>query len=344
MAVVMVTGGSGLIGSNVSRKLVQEGHKVILVDNRKDTRLIPDLVDSTEIIPADILDLASLTEIMGDLKVERVVHLAALMGSWYDTHPIMCYQVNLGGTLNVLEAARANYVKRVVLGSSRGVIGKVEGTKYGYPAFEPVNEDYIGPRRPLAVMKVACEFMGLIYSRNQWVDTAALRFGDIYCPERLVKGAQIQAGVFTDMILNAYLGRPTDITSSGDEVIDPIYVKDCAHAVVLACFAENLKHRIYNIGSGHGVIIREAAEIIKKVFPSAMIKFGTDFFTFAQGMDANYCVLDITRAKEDLRFKPNYSLEDGIKDFVGHIEFFRKHGVDLLSGQSTYTAEYTPRQ
>ena len=68
------------------------------------TRLIPDLVDSIEMIPADILDLASLIEIMGDLKVERVIHMAAIMGSWYDTHPIMCYQVDLGGTLNVLEA------------------------------------------------------------------------------------------------------------------------------------------------------------------------------------------------------------------------------------------------
>ena len=151
------------------------------------------------------------------------------------------------------------------------MIGKVEGTKYGYPTYDPVNEDYIGPRRPLSVMKVACEFMGLIYSRNQWVDTAALRFGDIYCPERLVKGAQVQASVFTDMILNAYLGRPTDITSSGDEMIDPIYAKDCAHAVVLACFAENLKHRIYNIGSGHGIIIREAAAVIKNVFSNAVI-------------------------------------------------------------------------
>jgi len=265
--------GSGLLGSHVSRELVHQGHEVIMVDNRKDTRLIPDLIDRIELIPADILDLASLIEITRDFQVERVVHMAAVMGNWYDEHPIMSCKVNFEGTLNVLEAARANHVKRMVFASSRGVVGKVDGTKYGSPIFEPINEDYISPRRPYSVMKVACEFMGLIYSRNRWVDCAALRFGDFYCPERLIKGTRRQADFFNDIILNASLGRPTKIKTGGDEMIDPIYVKDCAHATVLACFAASLQHRVYNIASGQRMTLKKAVEGIRSVFPNSVVDF-----------------------------------------------------------------------
>lgn len=340
MAVIMVTGGSGLLGSHVCRELVQEGHGIIMVDNRRDTRLIPDLVDRIEVIPADILDLSSLIEIMGDFKVERVIHMAAVMGNWYDTHPIMSYQVNFGGTLNVLEAARANHLKRAVLASTRGVIGKVEGTKYGYPTFEPINEDHIDPRRAYSVMKVACEFMGQIYSRNKWVSTATLRFGDFYCPERLIKGTRRGADFFNDMILNAYLGQPTNYASSGEEMVDAIYVKDCAQAIVKACFAENIKYGVYNIGSGYRLTLKEAAGVIKRVFPGAVVNFGSGFGYAAAGADANYCLLDISRAKEDLGYKPKYSLEDGVKDYVVHLEFLKKHGIDLFAKQPTTGAEY----
>lgn len=109
-------------------------------------------------------------------------------------------------------------------------------------------------------------------------------------------------------------GQQTSIPCGGDEKDDMIYVKDVAHAIVTASFATNLKSRVFNIGTGTGYTLGDLAEAIKKVIPGSAfdIAGGLDYMN----MGNIYCVMDTTRAKEELKFSHQFNLEDGVSDYI----------------------------
>jgi UDP-glucose 4-epimerase len=116
------------------------------------------------------------------------------------------------------------------------------------------------------------------------------------------------------MIENAMTGKPTRISRGGDERDDVIYVKDYANAVVLACFAQPVKHHIFNIGSGQGYSLHDFANAIKKIYPEAIFEIGPGLDY--RNMPGRYCVMDFSRAKAELGFTPKFSVDDGVRDYV----------------------------
>ena len=142
---VLITGGMGVIGAEASRKFVREGHRPVLYSRHRDESLIRDILDKVDIELGSILDRARLAEVLKSRGITHVVHTAAYISALSAKHPAESVEINVMGTINVLEAARAANVERVVYTSAKGVYGPFRGA-YGSPAYKPVTEDH--PKDP----------------------------------------------------------------------------------------------------------------------------------------------------------------------------------------------------
>lgn len=311
---ILVTGGLGINGAWVTRQLLEQGHRPVVYENRIDTLLLPDIIDKIDIVMGDILDLAAIIRSIKKYKIQRICHLAALMPDQAEDNPLMGFQVNALGTVNILEAARIMDVERVVFTSSKGAYSAITG-EYGYPTYKPVDEDY--PTYPANSVygscKVASELMAQRYQQKYGFDVVILRFVSIYAVGKKARHGII--AIHSKMIENAMLGKTTKIARGGDEKDDVMYVKDVANSIVLACFTENLKHQVFNIGTGKLYQFQDFTNAIKKLYPEAVFEIGSGLNYMGSG-SPKYCVLDISRAKEELDYHPQFSLEEGVTDYV----------------------------
>src|SRR5207244_1755212 len=137
--------GMGVIGAETSRKFVKEGYRPVIFARHRDESLIGDIVDRVDIELGDVLDMPRILQAIKKHKVTHVVHSAAFVGAVSAANPALSVQVNVMGLVNVLEAARALDVKRVVYTSSKGIYGPALG-EYGAPTYKPVAEDH--PKNP----------------------------------------------------------------------------------------------------------------------------------------------------------------------------------------------------
>ncbi len=149
---VLITGGMGVIGAEATRKFVLEGHRPVIYARRRDERLIADLLDQVEIELGDITDAGRLTEVLKKHAITHVVHAAGYMSAPSAANVPMGIQVNVMGTVNVLEAARQLGIERVVYTSAKGVYGPFRGVD-GYPTYQPVREDH--PKTPARIYDCA---------------------------------------------------------------------------------------------------------------------------------------------------------------------------------------------
>ncbi len=317
---VLITGGLGVIGSWVTKQLVDQGVRAVTYSRHVDTMLVKDVVDKIEMVRGDILDMPMLLRTIKEHKIQRICHLAGTLGEISQTNPWHGFQINAVGTLNVLEAARIMEVERVVFTSSMAVFAPFTGD-YAYPKYRLVNEDY--PKLPISsrngvygTAKLASELLCYHYNQMHWVDYVALRFSPLYGIGRLVRHGRI--ALFNKMIENAMLGQPTTVLQGGDERTDLLYVKDAANSIVLACFAQKLKDRVFNIGTSEGYKLEDVASAIKKIYPEAVFEIGKGLDPINIG--SGYCIFDISRAKAELGYSPRFTLEGGIRDYVETME------------------------
>src|ERR1700728_3804830 len=137
---VLITGGMGVIGAETSRKFVREGHRPVIYARHRDDRLIFDITDDIDFESGDVLDWPRLLDVIKRHEVTHIVHAAAFVGAVSAANPALSIQVNVMGTVNVLEGARLFDVKRVVYTSAKGIYGPVLG-EYGPPHYKPMPED-----------------------------------------------------------------------------------------------------------------------------------------------------------------------------------------------------------
>ncbi|MBI2953726.1 MAG: NAD-dependent epimerase/dehydratase family protein [Chloroflexi bacterium] len=310
---VLVTGGLGVNGAWVVRELVAKGVRPVVIENRLDTSLIADIVNQVELAVADITDIACLIRNLKRYDVTHVLHLAALMPDQAQADPLLGFRVNAMGTVNVLEAARIVGVERVVFTSSKGVYGRVRG-EHGYPTYRPLNEDYpTNPTNVYDVAKLASEGMGFNYHQNYGLDFIALRFSTIYGPGKLARHGNIAQ--HSKIIENSMLGKPTNIAQGADERDDMVYVKDVAQGIVRACFARDLQHRVFNIGTGMGTTLVDFANAVRLFYPDASIQLGPGL-NYMGGTRGCFVIFDISRARQELGYEPVYDIQDGVEDYV----------------------------
>jgi UDP-glucose 4-epimerase len=256
----VVTGGAGFIGSHTVDRLIELGHRVVVLDDfstGKRANLARHAQSPMlDIVHCDISHgifaaLAPITEKHG--PVERIVHLAAQVSVVASVaNPLVDMQVNYGGTLHVLEYARALGVKKVVFASSAAVYGDVTEM--------PVGEDVpTKPLSPYGIDKLASEFALDYYAAVHGVATTALRFFNVYGPRQ--DPSSPYSGVISIFADRAKAGRPLTIFGDGSQTRDFVYVGDVVRAIVSA-LGDGNSRLVANVGTGLEISVRTLANTL----------------------------------------------------------------------------------
>jgi len=310
---VLITGGMGALGASVARHLVDMGIEVILFDAFEDYTLIRNIKDKAVYVQGNILNLSQLIKTVKTYNVKRIIHTVALLSK---ADPKKSIQINTEGTVNVLWAAEACRIERVVYTSSKAVYNEIS-EKHAHPHYKPVNEDYPkdNPMGIYGVTKFFGEQMGLQFHKNFGIDFVALRFSTVFGPGRLSKNPNSPMVLPCRIIENAMLGKSFTFPKGGEQKDDYIYNKDAGRGVVSACFAKNLTHRVFNIGTGVGSTLIDFAQAAQNVFPAFEFDIGPGLDHAGIGFNF-YSIYDISRGKNELGFTSQYTLEEAIKDYI----------------------------
>jgi UDP-glucuronate 4-epimerase len=306
----LVTGGAGFIGSHVCERLLRDGHRVWAFDDlndfydpqikRQNLREIQSLAKPFEFIPGDITDAAALAELFFSVKFDQVIHLAARAGVRPSLEQPALYQrVNVEGTVNLLETARKNGVKKITLASSSSVYGvnaKVPFSE-GDPIFSAIS--------PYAASKLACEALGHVYHHIYQMDVAMLRFFTVYGPRQR---PDLAIHKFTKLI---DAGRPIPVFGDGRTARDHTHISDIVEGVI-ACTQREFGFEIFNLGESETVELSRLIGLIeatlgkKAVIDRQPMQPGDVPITFA----------DIAKARARLGYQPKVKIEQGIKLFA----------------------------
>jgi len=294
---ILVTGGTGFIGSNVVGGYLKDKHEVGVVSNFSYEKR-ENLSKKAKFYKADIRNKEVLEKVFKDFKPEIVNHHAGHTGVKESVeNPSYDAEINIIGSINVFELAVKCGVRRIIFPSTGGSI-------YGEPAELPANENsLIKPISPYGVSKYCVENYLHYFKRLYGIERVILRYANVYGPRRgsLCEGSVVE--IFICKILKRE--KPT-IFGDGTQSYDFIFVEDVVRANILALDG---KEGIYNIGTGRETSLNLLIDIISKAL-GIKVKPKYDL---SRKWEVKRNILDIERAKEELGFVPQYSLEEGIR-------------------------------
>ena len=269
MALFLVTGGCGFIGSNLTHALVRRGDRVRVLDDLSGGRQqnIADLLAAqpgqVELWRGDICDAALLDRVLVD--VDYVLHQAAVPSvPWSIERPLECQRVNVDGVLQVLDAARRQgRVRRFVFAASCAAYGDLR------PDDPKREEDPVMPLSPYAAAKLAGEHLCTAYSRAYGMPTVALRYFNVFGPRQDPKGAY--AAVIPCWISQMQNGEPVYINGDGGNTRDFCFVRDVVQALILASTTTNAEAfgNAFNVGLGKATDLNELFQTIRSLVQEA---------------------------------------------------------------------------
>lgn len=249
---VLVTGGAGFIGSCLVEELIGRGCSVVILDNFSSGRKenLKGLIGSKRltIVEGDVRNRKVVDETSRGM--DAVVHLAALVGVGESVrNPFETHDINVTGTLNVLEAAVKQNVRKFVFASSAAVYGE------GNPL--PLQEEFdLRPVSPYAASKVCAEYYCKMYRDCYGLSSVVLRFFNVYGPGQ---GFNEYAGVITRFVHNGFQGEPLTVYGDGNQTRDFVNVKDVVEAIDKALMFKSSKTDIINICTGKQVTVNDVA-------------------------------------------------------------------------------------
>jgi UDP-glucose 4-epimerase len=251
---VLVTGGAGFIGSHIVEKLVSLGAKVTILDNFSTGLLsnIQSVVHAVNIFHADVRSAHSCLRATANQDI--VFHLAAFISVPESiTNPDLCYNINIDGTKNMLEACIKNNVKTFVLSSSSAVYGNKEGIC--------AETDQLDPQSPYGISKQKGESLCKEYAKSG-LNTVILRYFNVY-GERQNPNGQYAAVVakFTDLLK---AGKPLTIFGDGKQTRDFVHVSNVANANIIIAAKERISGEIFNIGTGTSINLLDLIEKLEQ--------------------------------------------------------------------------------
>ena len=297
----LVTGGAGFIGSHLVDALLSDGYQVVVLDNLSTGRLsnLKHIRDKISFYKGDIRDRETLDTAVKDCEV--IFHQAAVVSVPQTVEdPVGSAMVNEIGTLSVLESARNNNVKRVVLASSCAV--------YGDDPKLPKKENMITkPLSPYAVQKLTGEYYARLYTDLYGLETVCLRYFNVYGPRQ--DPTSPYSGVISIFMSKAVSKEAPVIYGDGKQYRDFVFVNDVVSANLLAASADEASGKIINIGTGKYVAIDNLWEMACYLC-SLSIK---PEYQPARDGDIVESVASIDQAKTVLGFNPEYSFEKGLK-------------------------------
>jgi nucleoside-diphosphate-sugar epimerase len=313
MALYLITGIAGFIGSSLAQELLQRGEQVRGVDNfstgkRENLAQVPGQIEFRE---ADVLDLDAMN--LACAGVDYVLHQAAIPSvpkSVLD--PIGSNRTNVDGTLNVLVAARDARVKRVIYAASSSV--------YGDTPTLPKHERMIAdPISPYAVAKQASERYMISFYRCYGLETVSLRYFNIFGPRQ--DPSSPYSGVLAKFITQMLAGQRPTIFGDGEQSRDFTYIDNAVEANLLACKvpAQQVAGKVFNVATGRRVTLNETFKFLQTLTSYS----GSPIYDAERSGDIKHSLADISAAEEHLGYRPRVSFEEGLRLTV---DWYRNQG------------------
>ena len=296
----LVTGGSGFIGSNVSKMLLSKGVEVVIFDNLSSGNYdnIRDL--NVTFIKGDVLDRDTISNACEGVDV--VFHLAASVGRQRSIdHPQLDSEINLIGTINVLEGMRKHGVKKIVYSSSAAIFGELQSSEIDEN--HPQNAD-----SPYGVSKLAAEKMILSYADIYEITAVCLRYFNIYGVNQRY---DLYGNVIPIFAHRLFASEPLLIYGDGSQTRDFVNVYDVARANVMAGL-EYPKTNVFNLGSGSSITINRLAEMMQEI---SGINNDIQYLPERKA-DVKHCKANANKVLENMNFKTVVTLEDGLAEYI----------------------------
>ena len=295
---ILITGGAGFIGSNIVKRLLELGHEPVVLDNLS-SGYRENLLPEVPFFEADIRDADRLIEASTECQV--ILHLAASVGNKRSIdHPQIDSEINVQGTLNVLDAARENKIHRVVFSSSAGIFGELKTL--------PIAEDHPqDPDSPYGVSKLAAEKMCLVYNKLYGMHNVCLRYFNVFGPHQRYDAYGNVIPIFANRLLKH---EPIMIFGDGQQTRDFVNVRDVANANIRAALSPEVKG-VFNIGSSTRVSINELAQLMQKNAKlESVIQYGPP-----RPGDVRDSLADISAARKAFGFEPEVEFYAGLSEY-----------------------------
>jgi len=311
----LVTGGAGFIGSHVCERLLSDGHAVWVLDDlnsfydpalkRRNLAEIQAPGRQFVFSQGDVADRSRVEQLFRAVPFDQVIHLAARAGVRPSLEEPALYQrVNVEGTANILEAARASGVAKVILASSSSVYGV--NSKVPFAETDPV----FAPISPYAASKLACEALGHVFHHVYGMDIVMLRFFTVYGPRQRPDLAIYK---FARRIA---AGQPIELFGDGSSARDYTYVTDIVDGI-MACVRQTFGYEIFNLGGSKPARLSFLVELLEAALgKKALVERKPN-----QPGDVPRTWADLSKSGRLLGYKPKVRIEEGIPLFV---DWFRQ--------------------
>lgn len=297
----VVTGGAGFIGSNIVGALLRDGVRVTVLDNLSsgyESNLLP--FPDVRFVRGDVRDPEAVGSALEGADV--VFHLAASVGNKRSIDdPVTDAEINVLGTIRVLEAARKYGVEKVVVSSSAGIFGELKTL--------PIREDHqVEPDSPYGCTKLCQEKLCLTYAKLYGIDAVALRYFNVYGPNQRFDAYGNVIPIFAFQMLR---GEPITIFGDGEQTRDFIHVDDIVQANIRAARTPSVTGA-YNIASASRITINELVRLLELSSGiTPMVSHGPE-----RPGDVRHSLADISKAQAAFGFSPTIGLEEGLRDYM----------------------------
>lgn len=305
---VLVTGGAGFIGSHIATRLVAEGHEVVAFDNLTSGKRenLEHLAGKVELVVGDVRDAAALVDVSRGCAV--AFHQAAIVSVPYSVdHPQETHDVNIQGTLNVLHAAKANGVKRVVFACSAAVYGE-EPESPKVETMRPV------PVSPYGIEKLTGEHYLDVWNRLYGVETVSLRYFNVFGERQDPRSPY--SGVISIFVDRALKGTGVTMFGDGGQTRDFVYVGNVVDANMLAAFTPGIGGSNFNVGCGGQTTLLELLAMIEEIVGA---KVERTHNAPRQG-DIRESVANIGKIRAKLGYEPKVGVQEGLRRLIASLK------------------------
>lgn len=297
----LVTGGAGFIGSNLVKQLLSDGHQIVVLDNLSSGYIsnimsFPDL----HFIEGDIRNETAVAEAVKGCEV--VFHLAASVGNKRSIdYPLHDADINVMGTLKVLEAARKAGVRKIIASSSAGIFGELKTL--------PIREDHpVEPDTPYGSSKLCMEKECLAYSKLYDMEAVCLRYFNVYGPNQRFDAYGNVIPIFAFKMLR---GEQITIFGDGEQTRDFINVRDVVQANIKSAMTYGVSGA-FNTGSGDRITINSLVELIQNC---SGLRGNVEHGAPRPG-DVRHSLADISAARAAFDFAPVVPLQEGLSEYL----------------------------
>ncbi len=302
MSNLLITGGAGFIGSHIAEGLVADGHRVRIFDNLSSGHLsnLDHLQGRVEFVRGDVRDRAAIGAAMQGMT--HCFHEAALVSVFESVDkPFDNHDINMTGTLHVLQAARDAGVRRVVFASSAAVYGNDPEL----PKRETMRPQ---PASPYAAGKITGEYYLSIFAQLYGVQTVSLRYFNVFGPRQDPKS--MYSGVISKFTDDVKAGRAPTIFGDGQQTRDFVFVKDIVQANLKAMFGERVgAGEACNVATGQTASLLDMVRVLGELTGRTI----TPNFKDARRGDIQHSSADISQARRLLGYEPTYTLKSGLQ-------------------------------